>query len=366
MQTLAQIINVLETFAPLDFQEDYDNCGLVYGNPSKNIEKTIVALDLTQEVMEEAILVEAGLIIVHHPPIFKGMKRFSQDDPTSTLLMQAIRLDIAIYACHTNLDNVLNGVNGEIASRLGLQNTRVLQPKVGTHQKLVTFVPLEYLDKVRGALFLVGAGNIGNYSDCSFSALGTGTFKALENAQPFVGELGKLHEEKEFRLELMIPIHLSQKIIAALKKNHPYETVAYDILPLNNVFDEIGAGLLGELPLEIEEMDFLLKIKNIFHTGVIKHNSIRGKPIKKVALCGGSGKSLITNALKEKSDIFITSDLGYHDFFIPGKRMLLADIGHFESEQFTSDRLLTILKEKFPNFAVLKSGVNTNPVNYFL
>lgn len=366
MQSLAHIINVLETFAPLDFQEDYDNCGLVYGNPSKNIEKTLIALDLTQEVMDEAILVEAGLIIVHHPPIFKGMKRFSQEDPTSLLLMQAIRLDIAIYACHTNLDNVINGVNGEIASRLGLQHIRVLQPKIGTHQKLVTYVPVEYLTKVREALFLAGAGNIGNYSDCSFSTSGIGTFKAQANAKPFVGELGSLHEEKESRLELIIPTHLSQKIITALKKNHPYETVAFDIIALNNVFDEIGAGVLGELPEEIDELEFLYKIKNIFHTGVIKHNSIRGKAIKKVAICGGSGKSLIYSALKENSDIFITADLGYHDFFIPGKRMLLADIGHFESEQFTSDRLVTILKEKFPNFVVLKSGVNTNPVNYFL
>jgi len=366
MQTLAQIINVLETFAPLDFQEDYDNCGLVYGNPTKNIEKTIIALDLTQEVMDEAILVEAGLIIVHHPPIFKGIKRFSLNDPTSVMLMQAIKLDIAIYVCHTNLDNVLGGVNGEIASRLGLQNIRVLQPKIGTHQKLVTFVPVKQLNKVRDAMFLAGAGSIGNYSDCSFSSQGTGTFKALEKAQPFVGELGIRHEEKEFRLELIIQSHLTQTIISVLKKNHPYETVAYDMLPLNNVFDEIGAGVFGELPEEIDEIAFLFKIKNIFKTSVIKHNSIRGKRIKKVSICGGSGKSLINSALKENSDIFITADLGYHDFFIPGRRMLLADIGHFESEQFTSDRLVSILKEKFPNFAVLKSGVNTNPVNYFL
>jgi dinuclear metal center YbgI/SA1388 family protein len=366
MQTLKEIINVLETFAPLDFQEEYDNCGLVYGHPSKKVDKAITALDLNQEVLDEAISISANLIIVHHPPIFKGLKRFAHNDPTTALLIQAIKMDIAIYACHTNLDNVIKGVNGEIADRLGLKKIRVLQPKTGTHHKLITYVPLDHLEIVRNVIFDAGAGKIGNYAECSFTAEGNGTFKALDGANPFVGEKDILHHEKEHRLEVMIPCHLSQKIIYALKKAHPYETVAYDILPLNNTFDEIGAGIFGELPVEIEEKEFLFKIKNIFNTGVIKHNNLRGVPIKRVALCGGSGKSLINRALKENADVYLTADLGYHDFFIPGSRMLLADIGHFESEQFTSDRLLTILKEKFPNFAVLKSGVNTNPVNYFL
>ncbi len=364
MRTLGQIINVLETVAPLHLQESYDNSGLLYGNPEMKIHLAIIALDLTHDVMNEAMEMGANMIIVHHPPVFKAMKRFVHQDPTSQLIITAIRKDIAIYSCHTNLDNVLWGVNGEIARRIGLQNVRVLSPMSNTHQKLVTFVPHEQLSQVQNAIFEAGAGAIGNYNECSFTSTGNGTFKALPGADPFVGEQGIRHTEPETKLEMIFPVHLKNDIIRALELSHPYETVAFDIMNLENHFNELGAGIIGDLLEPVEGKTFLENIKTIFSTGVIRYSGAIEKTIQKVAICGGSGKALINNALKHKADVFLTADLGYHDFFLPENRMLLADMGHYESEQFTSDLLVSILNEKIPNFAVLKSGINTNPVNY--
>ena len=360
------IINFLETKAPLTFQATYDNSGWVTGNPEHACTGVLTALDLTPEVIEEAIEKKLNLIIVHHPPIFKGLKQLLPSNPVARMLTTAIKADISIYAIHTNLDHVLWGVNGEIADRLGLQHVSVLDPLPNTHQKLVTFVPIKYAHTVRASLFDAGAGSIGNYDECSFNLPGIGTFRANQNANPFVGTINQQHLEQEERIEVIFPIQLQKDILSALLSSHPYETVAYDIYPLENKFQEIGAGAIGTLPESLEEKDFLGLLKKTFQTGVIKHSPFTRKPIQKVALCGGSGKSLITSALKHKADIYITADLGYHDFFEPDSKLLLVDIGHFESEQYTSDLLVRTIKEKFPTFAVLKTGRNTNPVNYFL
>ena len=366
MVQVKEIINFLETVAPLQLQESYDNSGWVVGDPEQTCTGVLTSLDLTAEVIEEAIEKQLNLIVVHHPPIFKGLKQLVATDPVSRLLTKAIKSDLCIYAIHTNLDNVLWGVNGEIANRLGLQNTSVLSPLSDTHQKLVTFVPLAHAETVRNAIFQAGAGAIGNYRECSFGHSGSGTFKALENANPFVGEINQRHTEAEERIEVILPIHLQAAVLKAMTDAHPYETVAYDLFPLNNQFDELGGGIIGTLPNPMEENEFLSLLKNLFKTGVIKHSPYTGRKIQKVALCGGSGKSMIINSLRKKADAFITADLGYHDFFTPDGRLLLADIGHFESEQYTSDLLERAIKEKFPTFAVLKTGRNTNPVNYFL
>jgi len=360
------IINVLETIAPLRLQEAYDNSGWVVGDPEQICTGALTALDLTPAIIDEAIEKNFNLIIVHHPPIFKGLKQLVPSNPVARMLTQAIKADLCIYAIHTNLDNVIWGVNGEIASRIGLQQLKVLSPMADTHQKLVTFVPVDHAAKVRQSLFEAGAGSIGNYDQCSFNNTGTGTFRANEKAKPFVGAIHKQHHEKEERIEVVFPTHLQTSLIATLKDAHPYETVAYDVYPLDNRFDELGGGAIGYLPHPLDEKAFLQLLKKTFQTGIIRHTQLRGKSIEKVALCGGSGKSLIINALKQKADAYITADLGYHDFFEPDGRLLLADIGHFESEQYTSDLLERAIKEKFPTFAVLKTGRNTNPVNYFL
>jgi dinuclear metal center YbgI/SA1388 family protein len=366
MQKLKDIINFLELIEPLSLQEGYDNSGLLYGDPEKNIEKTIVSLDLTHEVLEEAINSRAELIIVHHPPVFKPIKRISHFDPVSSMLIKAIQKDIAIYAIHTNLDNVLWGVNGEIANRLGLTDLKVLSRLTHTHQKLIVYVPSPHAENVRNAVFASGGGTIGHYAECSFSSKGMGTFKANVGANPWTGKIGERKEEVEEKLEFLIPSHLMGDIMGEVKKNHPYETVAYDIIALENTFQEIGGGVIGTLTKQLPAEEFLSQVKSIFGSSVIRHNAIEKKKISKVALCGGSGKSLINNALSKGADAYLTADLTYHDFFVSGKQMLLADFGHYESEQFTSDLIIRLVREKFPNFAVLKTGIKTNPVHYFL
>jgi dinuclear metal center YbgI/SA1388 family protein len=366
MQKLKDIINFLETVAPLSLQEGYDNSGLLYGDPESNIEKTIVSLDLTDAVLKEAINIKAQLIIVHHPPVFKPIKRLSHYDQVSRMVIKAIQEHIAIYAIHTNLDNVIWGVNGEIANRLGLKDLMVLSPLSNTHQKLIVYVPALHTEKVRNAVFAAGGGAIGNYSDCSFSSKGIGTFKANEGSNPWTGKIGERNEEAEEKLEFLIPVHLQASILQEVQNSHPYETVAYDIVALNNQFHEIGGGAIGRLNAPMPTELFLKEVKSIFGSAVIRHNGIEKREISKVAICGGAGKSLINNALSKGADAFLTADLSYHDFFVPPFKMLLADFGHFESEQFTSELIISLVKEKFPNFAVLKTAIQTNPVHYFL
>jgi dinuclear metal center YbgI/SA1388 family protein len=365
MAAIKDIINFLETVAPPAWQEGYDNSGLACGNAEDSCSGIMASLDLTQDVVDEAAMKGANLIIVHHPPIFKGLKSLAAGNDTADLMVHCIRKNMAVYAIHTNLDNVLEGVNGEIGRRLGLENLKVLVPMANTHRKLVTYAPASHAEQVRAALFAVGAGSIGLYDECSFNLSGAGTFRPKEGSNPFSGKLGVRQHDQEERIETIYPIHSERKIISALLSVHPYETVAYDMNPLENRFESIGSGAIGKLNTPMDESEFLALVKETFQTGVIRHTPTTGRMIQHVAICGGSGKSLINNALIKKADVFLTADLGYHDFFIPQGKMLLADMGHFESEQFTSDLIIRLINEKFPTFAVLKSGVNTNPVNYF-
>jgi dinuclear metal center YbgI/SA1388 family protein len=363
---IAEIIHSLEQLAPPSLQEDYDNAGLITGNASWNCTGILCLLDATEEIIEEAKSKNCNLVVAHHPIIFRGLKKITGKNYVEKTLINAIKNDIAIYAIHTNLDNIIEGVNNKIADKLNLINKKILLPKQNLLMKLYTFVPVEQAEKVRSALFNAGAGNIGNYSECSFNEQGTGTFKAGENTNPFVGEQGKRHEENEAKMEVIFPSYLKQKIITALIDAHPYEEPAYDIIPLLNEFYKTGSGLMGELEFEMPEEKFLLFVKDAFHLKVIKHTKFLNKPVKKVALCGGAGSFLISSALAANADVYITSDIKYHEFFDANERILIADIGHWESEQFTIDLLHDFLQAKFPTFAVLKTEIRTNPVDYFI
>ena len=360
-----EIIQLLEGFAPVHFQESYDNAGLLTGNSSWECTGVITTLDVIEKVVDEAVTKNCNLVIAHHPIIFKGLKSLTGKNYVERTILKAIKNDIAIYAIHTNLDNVKKGVNNKIAERIGLQNMQVLQPKENTLKKLITFAPLDKAEDVRKALFATGGGQLGKYSECSFNSEGTGTFKAEEGADPHVGEIGKRHEEKEVKIEVVFPGYLEQKIIRAMTEAHPYEEVAYDIIPLGNYISAVGSGLIGELEDPVDETEFLGRIKEAFNLRVIKHTGLTGKKIKKVAVCGGAGSFLIPVALSNKADVYITSDIKYHEFF-DAEGMVLLDIGHYESEQFTIDLLYDILREKYPNFAVRKTEVITNPVHYFV
>jgi len=362
---LKTIITEIENFAPLAYQESYDNCGLLTGNKEQEITGAILCLDCTEAVVEEAIQKKCNLIIAHHPIIFGGLKKLNGNNYVERTVIKAIQNNIAIYACHTNLDNVKLGVNKKIANKIGLINTQILAPKKSLLKKLVTFVPAAYLTKVQESLFNAGAGNIGNYDSCSFVLEGIGSFRGNENSNPFIGEKGKLSLEKETRLELIFETINESQILSALKQNHPYEEVAYDIYQLENTYQNIGSGMVGELEKPVSEIELLELLKSTFKLKLIKHTPLLNKSIKKVALCGGSGSFLLKNAINSKSDIYISSDFKYHEFFDAENQILVADIGHYESEQFTPEIFYEIISNKFPTFASYLTETNTNPVNYF-
>lgn len=360
------IINFLETVAHPSLQEGYDNSGLLLGNRDELCTGILVSLDVTEAVIDEAVASGANLIVAHHPLIFSGLKRINDQDPVGRAVISAIRENIAVYAVHTNLDNVISGVNGRIAHMLGLTGLRVLEPKKGQLRKLYCFVPTAHLDHVRNALFSAGAGHIGLYDEAGFHVEGTGSFRAKEGANPYVGIKGHRHYEPECRLEVIYPVHMEHQLVSALLEAHPYEEVAYDLVALENTDRAQGAGLVGELPVAMEEREFLTMLKEAFKLSVVKHTPLLGKPVTKVALCGGAGSFLITKALHSGAGFYITSDVKYHEFFGADGKMVIADIGHYESEQYTCDLLFERLREKFLNFAVLKSVVETNPVKYFI
>ena len=360
---IADIIRVLEAWAPPVLQEDYDNSGLQVGDRNAEVRAALIALDCTEEVVAEAVKRGCDLIIAHHPVIFRGLKSITERTGVERTLLAAIRNNVAIYAIHTNLDNVIDGVNAEIGACLGLQGLRVLDPKPGQLRKLVVFVPMEHADAVRNAAFQAGAGHIGNYDECSFTAGGMGTFRPGSGTRPFVGEQGIRHSEAEFRLEFIYQAPLERGIVQALLAAHPYEEVAYDIHPLANVHPGIGAGAIGVLPEAMEEGRFLELVRTAFGAKAIKHTALRGRPVERVAICGGSGAFPIGKALGAGADAYVTADVKYHEFFSPEGQMVLVDVGHYESEQFTMRLIQRHLRGKLPTFAAHLTETVTNPVH---
>ena len=361
---LRNIVQHLETIVPISYQESYDNAGLITGNKNREISAALITLDVTEDVVDEAISLGCDLIISHHPLIFKAIKRITGSNEVERCLIKAIKNDLAIYAAHTNLDSITGGVNSMICEKIGLVNCRILSPAKNQLIKLITYVPEDHLETVRSALFSAGAGVIGNYDQCSYSAPGSGTFRGNEGSNPFVGVTGTLHTEPEIRLETIVPRHLASKVVAALNASHPYEEVAYDLIPLENDFPGVGTGMIGELAIPSDEISFLQRIKEIFGCQMIKHTALLGRKISKIAVCGGSGSFLVSKAIAEGADLFISADFKYHDFFEADKKIVLADIGHYESEQFTKEVLKEIVLKKFPTFALRLSNVKTNPVSY--
>lgn len=356
----------LEKLAPLSYQESYDNAGLIVGNPNEIITGVLVSLDSTEDVVEEAIQRGCNVIVAHHPIVFKGIKKFTGKNYVERTIIKAIKNDIAIYATHTNLDNVVNGVSFKIAQLLGLQQVRILAPKADLLMKLVVFVPVDNTGQLLDALYAAGAGEIGNYSQCSFRVEGKGTFKPNAQANPTIGQTsGPMEEVEENRVEVIFPAYLKNQILAAMRKGHVYEEVAYYLTSLSNENQEVGSGAVGILPQEMAETDFLAYLKQNMKVSVIRHTSLLNKPIRKVAVCGGAGSFMLGDAIRAGADIFITADYKYHEFFDAENRIIIADIGHYESEQFTKELLKDYICKKFTNFAVNLSETPTNPVKYY-
>lgn len=361
---IQEIISYLEQIVPLAYQESYDNCGLIVGDKHTDFNGALIALDCTEVVIDEAIDMRCNLIITHHPIIFTGIKKLNGSDHIERTIIKAIKNNIAIYCMHTNLDNLKEGVNAKIAERLDLQNTSILSPKKDILRHLVFYCPTKHTEKVRDALFEIGAGNIGSYDQCSFSISGKGTFRALEESSPFVGKIGTMHIENEDRVEVTFPAYLESAIVKKLQEVHPYEQIAYQIYLIDNINQDVGAGLIGELK-EVQVPDqFLNKLKKLMQTDCIRYTRIVRDSIKKVAVCGGSGSFLLESAKNAGADIFITADFKYHDFFMAEEDIIIADIGHYESEHFTKDLIYDLLMKKNAKFAVQLSKVNTNPIKY--
>jgi dinuclear metal center YbgI/SA1388 family protein len=362
---IQDVINHLEDLAPLAYAEDFDNVGLLVGNKTTKLTGVLVTLDTLESVVDEAILENCNLIVSFHPIIFKGLKKLTGKSYVERVVMKAIKNDIAIYSMHTALDNALQGVNDMICNQLNLINKRILIPQSETIKKLTTYVPKNEAEHLRTALFHAGAGSIGNYNDCSFNVEGMGTYNGNENSNPTLGEKGQIHSEEETKITVIFPKHLESKILQTLFKTHSYEEVAYEVITIENKNQHIGMGMLGELSEPMDESSFLSYLKTNMNTKCIRHSSFLNKNIKKIAVLGGSGSFAINAAKAAGADAFITADLKYHDFFTAENSILLADIGHYESEQFTKNLLVAYLTKKITNFAIILSQTNTNPVKYF-
>ena len=363
---LKEITRFIESIAPLAFQESYDNSGLIVGHPEDEISGILITLDITEDIVDEAIRKNLNLIVAHHPIIFGGLKKLNRRNYIERCVAKAIKNDIAIYSAHTNIDSVFGGVNSRICEKLQLQNCQILSPVQGFLKKLVTFVPINSAENVKKALFEAGAGHIGNYDSCSFSLNGTGSFRGNDQTSPYVGEKNRLHNEEETRIETIFPKHLQSKVIQALLNAHPYEEVAYDIYPLDNEYARVGSGMIGELETPVDEMEFLQNLKSTFNCGAVRYTRLLGKPIKRVAVCGGSGSQFLGQAIARNADIFVSGDFKYHQFFDAEGKLIIADIGHYESEQFTKEVFYELLTKKFPIFAIHLSEWNTNPMNYLV
>ena len=365
MPTIKQITKYLEDFAPRVYQESYDNSGLIVGDFSMEVTGVIVSLDAVESIVDEAIAKGCNMIVAHHPIVFKGLKKLNGRNYVERTVIKAIKNDIAIYAIHTNLDNVAGGVNFKIAEKLELENVKVLSPKKQNQMKLTVFVPKENTQTVLEALGKAGAGKIGNYEYCSFRTEGTGTFKGNEETNPAVGEKERLEEVLEDRVEVIFPAYLEDRVMQALRQAHPYEEIAYYLHALENTNSQVGSGAIGNLPKSLSGEEFLRFLKDKMALQCIRHTELLGKEIKKVAVCGGTGSFLLPKAMGKGADVFITADYKYHEFFDADRQIVIVDIGHYESEKYTSELLRDYLKPKFEGLPILITESNTNPVRYF-
>jgi dinuclear metal center YbgI/SA1388 family protein len=361
---IKEILTILEEMAPLGYAEDFDNVGLLLGNQDDKATGILICHDALENVVDEAITKKCNLIVCFHPIIFSGLKKITGKNYVERAVLKAIKNDIAIYAVHTALDNHKHGVNKIFCDALGLINTKILVPKQNFIQKLITYTIPENVEELRNALFDAGAGKIGNYEDCSFNSKGIGTYMGNEDSNPEIGERFEFVESEEIKVEVTFEKHLQNKILKALFTNHVYEEVAYEIYELQNSHQNIGLGMIGELEKPMNENEFLSFVKNKMQCGGIRHSALLGKPIKKVAVLGGSGSFAISNAKQASADVFLTADLKYHNFYEAENQLILADIGHFESERFTKNCIVDFLMKKIPNFAIIFSEENTNPVKY--
>ena len=360
-----ELVSIIESYAPLALQEKWDNSGLLIDNDNAEITGLLLCVDITESTIEEAVAKKCNVILSHHPLIFSGLRKISNENYIERSVRKAIQQGIAIYAAHTTMDVISNGVSAVMCRKIGANPISILASNENMLTKLVTFVPTQHAETVRKALFEAGVGRVGNYSECSFNVQGQGTFKANDEAHPFVGEKNTLNNEEEVRIEMLLPTYLVAQAEKTLRAVHPYEEPAYDFISLLNSGSNIGLGMLAQLPSPMSEEAFIHLLKDVFGSKMVRTSTLTGKMVRTVAVCGGSGSSLINDAIKQKADVYVTADCKYHDFFIPENQLLLIDIGHFESEHFIKELFYDLISKKIPTFAIHFSENERNPVLYF-
>lgn len=365
------VINLIERFAPKSLAEEWDNIGLQVGSPLEDISGVMVALDISDSVIEEAKAKGANLIVSHHPLIFKPLKNIRADLPAGKLITKVIRNSINIYCTHTNLDSALNGVNQTLAELIGLENIQVLNPdKYEKLYKFVVFVPESHAEKVREAITNSGAGWIGNYSECSFMTQGTGTFKALEGCNPYIGKIGKTEFVKEVRIETIVKENQIEKVTKAMFKAHPYEEVAYDVYPLANNINKLGLGRIGTLPETMTLEKFMSKVKEVLGVNYLRYTGESESLVSKVAVCGGSGASMIHKSVSAGADVLLTGDVKYHEGQdADALGIKIVDAGHFFTERPVVSKIASLLenalKEAGYSVPVYVSVENKDCFSYF-
>jgi dinuclear metal center YbgI/SA1388 family protein len=365
MNTVKDLIRHLNLWAPLSLQESYDNGGLIAGDADQVITGVLCCLDCTEQIIEEAIERKCNVVLAHHPIVFSGLKKLTGRTYVERTIIYAIKHDIAIIAWHTALDNVSNGVNGKIGDVLGIKQRRILQPKENGIFKLVVYVPHETKVDMEQALFAAGAGHIGNYQECSFTSAGEGSFKPMPGSNPTEGQIGERSFVSETKIEVVVPEGNRGNVHQAMIHAHPYEEVAHEWIRLSNERTDIGSGMVGDLDRPIDVQSWMKHVKDKMGVAVIRHTALVHTEISKVAWCGGSGDFLLERAIAAGAQVLITSDFKYHRFFDHENKIIVMDIGHYESESCVIDLLSDWLTENFTTFAIHKTWIVTNPVQYF-
>lgn len=366
--TIKEFQKSFESILPPAIAWKNDNVGLQVGNGNDKITGVVVALDATMEIALEAKKNKANLVVTHHPLLFYPLKNVTSDSRIGELVLWFAQHNINLYAAHTNLDSVKWGVNFALATALGLKNVTILSPMKESLTKIVVFVPHDYVEKVAEAMHAAGAGTFTKYDQCSFRTEGTGTFRGMNDAKPFLGKVGMLEKAKEIRLEMLCEHWKINSVLSAMVKAHPYEEVAYDIYPLINENTEYGLGAIGNLPKKMNEKEFLGLVQKTLGTPMLRF-SPSSRTVQRIAVCGGSGSEFIANALHQHADAMITADLRYHTFQAYEHQLLLIDAGHYETERFVlpvlAEKIKEILKQQTTSIKVFITKHSTNPVKYY-
>ncbi len=365
--TIADIEQIIEGWAPQWTAWERDNVGLQVGDRARSVSRVLVALDVTEQIVEEAREKRAELIVSHHPLLFRPPSSITASNDIGRLVLMLVESRIAVYSAHTNLDFTKQGVSFALAETLGLKKIRFLSPLKGMQSKIVVFVPADHADRVAEGMSSAGAGVIGEYSSCSFRLSGAGTFRGSPNSHPVVGKAGRPETVEEMRLEMIAPRARVSAIVAAMKEAHPYEEVAYDVYPLDNESTNYGMGAIGELEAAQTLKTFLEHSKRALKAEALRFTGDLHRKIRHVAVCGGSGSDLLPTALSAKADVFVTADVRYHTFHAAGD-LALVDAGHWETEQVIleplADRLRRAAKQKKQRLEVLVTQYSTNPTHY--